>query len=113
MPLTRPLPAEALPVVEEIRRRVAKPDSLPRAFLGCCLFWPAADSSGETEACVIGLHPNSRNLCVEDREAAADLGFPLHQITALRKWCDDQRDPQALVDAVWGRDEELIGGELE
>lgn len=107
MPLTGPIPSEAMPMVYELRKSVPRPKELPH---------PRWENLGkddglvwEFKRCALGLHPNAKNsrpvwslhfnpqlyLDGMNRSETDDA------ISAFWGWWDKQDDPQAAVDAVW------------
>lgn len=109
MPLTRPIPPEAMPVVLAIRKEVPRPKELPTVR-----FPLAALGSDRTalrwdwkwgEACPLGLHNKSGERVPTSTVSAPWLsGVAVDgEIFAFIKWWDAQADPAAAVDAVWGR----------
>lgn len=110
--LTRPLPAIALPVVEELRRIVPRPRDLPdfdaahhdgRPFPDSILCWR---NDGGEPCCPMGLHPQAGKAkpCHEDDFMVLDLEIEAAEraVVAFREWWDEQRDEAAAVAAVWG-----------
>jgi hypothetical protein len=103
MPLTRPIPPEALPIAEILRRDVARPSSRPRfrhASMddGACVT-PRIRWWGNR--CPMGLHPLAGSPCPEWGE-----DFPPHPddraVSAFAWWFDAQTDYDAAVEAIWG-----------
>jgi len=105
MPLTRPIPGEAMSVVEILRRDVPRPKELPMPMvIAACyegvlprpLRWRG---KGDRLSCyAIGLHPKSTE------QAYSKEDFPLasdEEIQAFVHWWDEQTDAHAAVDAVW------------
>ena len=96
-----PIPQEAMPVVEEIRRLVPRPEILPR-IITSALRW---DGSGEFEGgfcCPMGLLPSAR-VSLPFLEGEVD-NLDFVKIEAFAHWWDSHgaEDAQAAVDAVWG-----------
>src|SRR5438094_8086154 len=99
MPLTRPIPKAAMPVVKIIRRDVARPKTLPVAMYAGhpgypCFRW----TDGK---CPMGMH----RLAKSDTPLRPG-SFPKcseKQIFEFAVWWDKQRSAQEAVDAVWGR----------
>lgn len=97
MPLTRPIPKAAYPVLRVLRRDVKRPRSLPRPY----------GASGNslrflTCICPMGLHP--------DAVTTSPIGkntFPVgpgdNAIATFGEWWDEQTDARAATDAVWPR----------
>lgn len=95
MPLTRPIPDEAQPIVAIIRHGVPRPE-LPKLF-SYGLGWQREIG----KCCPLGLLSSATENTPCD---AAQAGIYGHD-DALKWfyfWHDEQRDPQALVDALWG-----------
>ena len=97
------IPAEAMPVVEILRRDVPKPHGLPSSRLdsGQQMHWEGCK-------CPMGLHPLAesytpttpeQSLGFIDMDERFRLGEP---VDSFLEWWDAQTDPQAAVDAVWG-----------
>jgi hypothetical protein len=93
-PLTRPIPKEALPVVELLRKDVPRPSELPQITWGLCKLRFSNDCSA------MGLHPESFGGDPYD-QITFSLSVSYKEIKAFRRWWDEQTDPQAAVDAVW------------
>lgn len=91
--LTRPIPPEAMPVVEEIRSGV------PRA--GMPNFGGFAFRFGKSKACPMGLHPEAKSICPVDYREFGCL-CSTEAVIAFGDWWDEQTDAKAAVDAVWG-----------
>lgn len=100
MTITRPIPEEALPVVEIIRRDVPRPETLPVAQTNSCMRW----YRGALLCCPMGLHGTAKLGAPSDgfhfegelRNCTSDA------IEQLGIWWDEQTDARAAVDAVWG-----------
>ena len=104
MPLTRPIPEAAMPVVEIIRREVPRPRELPdRAFSGVLRF----HTKRRVFCCPMGLCPCA---VVPSPTLARTFGYDIasEAVKAFALWWDDldPHDPQAAVDAVWPREGE-------
>lgn len=84
MPLTRPIPDEALPAVALVRQYVRKPVRPPRNYLGG-LMW--------LQGCGVGC---LSEIFVPDGECGAG-GF-----LSLYAWWYEQTDGQSAMDALWG-----------
>ena len=90
MPLTRPIPPEAMPVVERIRREVPRPERLP---------WPDDDNDGllrfygQPRWPLAGCTPSGL-LPEATSPAPCEIG-------PLDFWWDEQTDPVAATDALW------------
>lgn len=113
MSLTRPLPDKALPVVEEIRRAVPRPEHLPdfdaahhdgQPFPDSILCWRNA---GGEPCCPMGLHPRAGKAMPEGESDFMVLDLDIDEaeaaVVAFRDWWDEQKDDDAAVDAVWGK----------
>ena len=89
------IPAEAMPVVEVLRRDVPRPETLPE-FRNTRLRW--GRTSRRFGKCAMGLHPKAWH----DTPMTEDT-FPAPEsaVVAFYGWWDSQTDPQAAVDAVW------------
>ena len=94
--LTRPIPPEALAVVEILRRDVPRPKTLPLpAYRGQQLRW-------ENGCCAMGLAPNAVAHCPTSKYGfgyADELQDGV--ATKFYIWFDEQTDAQATVDAIW------------
>jgi hypothetical protein len=101
--LTRPIPDAAVPVLELLRRDVPRPD--PGNLNGTVLRWFMFTRTGMGQYCdPLGLHPNA--VCGTPRIPDALPGVPVlrrEMMQAFADWWDEQTDPQAAVDAVWGQ----------
>ena len=103
------VPAEAMPAVKEIRARIPRPRNLPSLWttrLGKLpplwttrLRWTHPIS--KAPCCPLGLHPES----VNRPDATSITGRPDLDVPCKTfwRWWDSQQDPQAAVDAVWGK----------
>ena len=98
MPLTRPMPDAALPVLAVIRERVKKPAKLPN---------PCYVDSGNLRwthskgfCCAMGLVPEASDTPGYSTEF--DNLATTEEVTAFGSWFDEQIDPQAVVDFIWG-----------
>lgn len=101
MPLTRPIPEEAMAVVEILRRDVKRP-VLPMLIEGRLLRWPNKHA-GRRWTCPMGMHPEATASMPGD-----ETGFPLCSgvaVVSFAEWFDEQTDAQATTDAVWGEDD--------
>jgi hypothetical protein len=96
MPLTRPIPPEALPIAEILRRDVARPDP-DKAFIAEDGFirWGLY--------CPMGMHP-----CAQSCAPIGVVGFSLASdnasVKAFASWFDEQTDTHAAVEAIWGKE---------
>ena len=99
MPLTRPIPEDAMPVVEIIRREVPRPRELPvsRSNVGDLLRFGTA--------CPMGLCPKAETPTPAGQDTFG-YDVKLHEIWAFFDWWDNESDPQAAVDAVWPREDD-------
>jgi len=99
----KPIPEQAMPVVEILRKDVPKPDKLPT---GHC--WV----KGGLSYCPMGLHPNSSNQMpiYYDEFAGGICDSPA--MGWFMVWWDGLgvEDAQEAVDAVWGEEEEESHG---
>jgi len=102
--LTRPIPDDAMPVVEELRK-CAKPKNFPHLHVARegqkCLRWRNPD--GTSPLCPMGLHP--RSMDATPFTSIDFLGFNKISGEAVRSfgaWWDEQEDAQEAVKAVWG-----------
>lgn len=100
--LTRPIPDDAQPIVAIIRYGVPRPEELPTGRW--MLRWEAArffrGSTTCKECCSLGMlssatHPTPVG------PLTGIYGWD-DAIEAFVLWHDEQHDPQALVDALWG-----------
>ena len=95
MPLTRPIPPEAMPIIEIIRRDVSRPTEPPRIY-SRRLRW----KTPRGWACLLGLHTE----CEWPDPRHAGSFKPLVDgpaFYAAIDWFDEQDDPEAATDAVW------------
>lgn len=97
--LTAPIPPNAMPVVEILRRDVRRP-GVPKSssIAGICLRWTRKRWKGH--CCAMGLHPEAKGPNPWDARA-----FPATRsaIRAFYKWFDGQTDGEAVRDAIWPR----------
>lgn len=106
MTLTRPIPALAMPVAKVIRRDVARPKRLPKL---CNI--PDWDGEGQALrwrvsrnfSCPMGQHPLAWALAPTERREFPIPGCNQASIGSFGKWWDEQTDPLAAVNAVWGK----------
>lgn len=94
------LPKAAMPAVKEIRKRIPRPNNLPSEPPGYhVLRWTHPIS--HKFCCPLGLHPEN----VDRPTAVSITGKPglSEACGAFWHWWDAQTDPQAAVDAVWGK----------
>lgn len=117
MSLTRPIPIEAWPVVEVLRRDVPRPEpsAFVLGFLGRCT--PCLRD--RTGRCPMGMHPTvSKGVRTPTRhrhfESGGPLGDPAKEsaIDAFFRFWDQQSDPEAAVAAVWDREQGWTGDEV-
>lgn len=106
MPLTRPIPRVALPVVKILRRDVNRPSCLPdleKTRIGRALRWKILKNPKLlTYCCPMGMHPSAKSSYpVEFRtfpvKTASDSS-----VLAFANWWDEQEDAVAAVNAIWG-----------
>ena len=101
MPLTRPIPKAAMPIIEIIRRDVPRPSGPPTWVSRGRLRWRTPRGF----ACLLGLHPE----CVWTVPFYTKDFRPLVKDRAFEgavDWFDEQDDPEAVMDAVWPQEEE-------
>ena len=104
--LTRPIPAEAMPVVEILRRDVPRPTTLPvPCGVRGRLAWI---KKRDWHCCAMGLPRNATSLFPG---TANSFGYENEGITdanveAFADWFDEQVDAQALLDAIWPTEDE-------
>ena len=110
MPLTRPIPAEAMPVVEILRRDVKRPEGkASREKLGICLGYPADwrpekwdfQSSFQGYACPLGLHPKSQSWLPGSIKTSRIFPLEREHVSEFIDWWHEQRDGEAATDAIW------------
>jgi hypothetical protein len=106
-----PIPAEAMPVVEVLRRDVQKPLKLPRFFRGeRSLRWQKRRwyeiilREEPTYYCPMGLHPDAHYPRPVDARTFT-LTVTDAQVKAFFRWWDnlDEKDAAEAVDAIWPR----------
>jgi hypothetical protein len=93
MALTRPIPKQAMPIVELIRWWVPKPKRrpVPYFYTGICLRFKGK--------CPMGLLPFAEgNAPFKSSQCG---GAPTSYIGRFAAWWDEQSDPKAAMDAVW------------
>lgn len=128
MPVTRPIPPEAMAVVELLRRDVERPQEMPQPEPvtrpipqemprpegeKAPLRWHGAGDGDDGDrwagyCCPMGLHPKAQDPCPsaveydegewEDNELPV---CPPEAVFAFGVWWDEQRDAEAAVEAVW------------
>lgn len=93
--VTRPMPQEARLVAEVLRKDVSRPRYHP---IGSPLRFDRVLISGDHGwSCPMGLHPDSRG-------RDEPYGMPFGRAgEAFAEWWDEQVDPEAAVEAVWGK----------
>ena len=104
--LTREIPPEAMPVVEILRRDVPRPEELP-GDKWPSLSWPSPywrRCSRLGVCCPMGLHPKSLFNAPNDASVFADGETTDDAVDSFGKWWDEQTDPQAAVDSIWGKE---------
>jgi hypothetical protein len=109
MPLTRPIPPEALPIAEILRRDVARPDPDESKLMESPFDKGAKVIRWATEPayaclCPMGMHPDAQSPLpsyAEEFPACEDAGA----VDAFGTWFDEQTDPHAAVEAIWGKAE--------
>ena len=93
-----PIPAEAMPVVEVLRRDVPRPTDIPYLNLNCgCLRWLNG-------CCPMGLHPKGIvRTPVTGYAFANGLECNSGEVQAFVRWWDwlSNEDTQEAVDAIW------------
>lgn len=100
--LKRPIPTEAMPVVEVLRRDVPRPDALPTPRLivagsaATLLRWGGDNCP---EQCPMGLHPLARVATPSNQHHFPPCNDS--EITAFYHWFDCETDPEAVMDAIW------------
>lgn len=106
MSLTRPIPKEAEDIAAMIRAEVPRPKSLPESALAgpsmASLRWPHPMFA---LCCPMGFLPAAENGEPSDYGCFAEGAFETEAneaIWSFGQWWDEQTDPQAAVDAVWG-----------
>lgn len=105
MGLMNPIPIEAMPVLEVLRRDVPRPDELPSLIedrnqiriVSYLLRWGMNCDC----YCPMGLHPNSTYPRPFNRSQFAGGICNTYSIVAFYGWWDGERDAQAAYDAVW------------
>ena len=109
--LTRKIPEVAMSVVEEIRRNVKKPQTLPLSLDqrdGSSLRWGRGKGMF---FCPMGLHPKSdHNIPMASGDFAGGVCSD-EAVKAFFMFWDQQSDAQAAVDAVWGEVKNSVGDE--
>lgn len=94
----RAIPKAALPVVEIIRRDVPRPEELPTlGFENVVLRW-----RNKKTKCPMGLPDASTAVAPAVGTSFAGGVCTDTAVKAFGVWWDQQTDPQAAVDAVWG-----------
>ncbi len=103
MPLTKPIPKGAMPVVEILRCDVPRPKELPTTIREAKqLRWLVKHhSTGFLGCCPMGLHPQSTMRVPTMRLQFRVLGATKRAIRSFFCWWDTQTDAQAATDAVW------------
>lgn len=99
-----PLPVEALPVVEILRRDVPRPPVDPQRR-GDGFRWPAASG----ECCPIGLHAKAPCGAPDDIQVESFIDVEFAAAAAFINWWDGLKtleDARQAVDLIWPRAEE-------
>lgn len=106
-----PIPIEAMPVVEILRREVEKPKELPSLMsLDNChkkhLAWTHQRNGKKWECCPLGLSPKSTNPRPHSVREFAGGVCQFSQIKAFYGWWDPipEKDVRSAVDAIWPED---------
>ena len=103
----KPIPEDAIPVVEILRKDVRRPSELPHIGKGCndmpVLRWKSTDRRtflGQ-ECCPMGLHPEATDPCPYDDDSAFPASFD--EIEAFADWWDslELSDASEAMDAIW------------
>lgn len=94
------IPELAHRVIEILRRDVPRPVDLPQVENPGFVLCPMLRWGGDR--CAMGLHPKATARIPVSPEHLPGLGLFKTEITAFWEWWDEQADPQAAVDAVWG-----------
>lgn len=97
MPLTRPIPPEAMPVVEVLRRETKRPKQLPHFTVGYrhnSLVW----TRRRCEVCAMGLRKGSEPMPTNRREFGACTDAA---VVSFGEWFDEQDDAEAAVNEIW------------
>lgn len=96
MPLTRPIPPEAMPVVWVLRSDVRRPHDLPLAYAREPLRFKVPGGT----CCPMGLHRKARSLAPTTAQLFP-TGVGRFAVRSFGWWWDEQSDPIAAMDAVW------------
>ncbi len=110
MPLTRPIPDAAIPVVEILRRDVKRPEGDVK-HIGICLGYKTERLPGWKHspsfsgyACPLGLHPKAGGYLPLSQEFARsynDGKLRQQEVGDFIAWWHEQRDGEAATDAIW------------
>ena len=104
MPLTRPIPPEAMPVVEVLRRDVPRPAELPKPLSYISdgsLRWSVERDGVCVLCCPEGLHRESSHCIPETRREFAGGKCSSKSVQAFEDWWDEQESAAEAVEAVW------------
>ena len=102
----KPIPEDAMPIVERLRQESKRPSGLPRLSMGGILRWKKGKGCARYLLCPLGFIPEIAKcgLTAPSSETAAKYGhLPLLATVRFVWWWDSlgQEDAKAAVDAIW------------
>ena len=98
-----PIPLDAMPIVEILRRDVPRPKELPRMCFGVAR-WRKGMYGEDEDFCPMGLHERSTDHAPYIGENFAGGVCTTDQVEAFFKWWDEITEPENIpeaMDAVW------------
>jgi len=100
----KPIPKEAMPAVEFLRREVRRPAGPPSSYARFCAeFNGSGFGSYAAMCCPFGLHRNASSSIPTPHEAARRHGLSIDAVRSFMIWWDAEAsiDGRAAMDAVW------------
>ena len=97
-----PIPFDAMPVVEILRRDVPRPKELPQMY-GGVVRWRNGSAYDAEDYCPMGLHEHSDSPDPENGPGFANGALTTRHVKAFYKWWDEITEPDIpeAMDAVW------------
>ena len=97
-----PIPLDAMPVVEILRRDVPRPKEFPGMYCGVAR-WRSIDGDEPYDACPMGLHPKSTLEVPGLSDDFAGGACTTWQVQSFYRWWDEIKalDIPEAMDAIW------------
>lgn len=92
-------------VANLIEARVPRPEDLPQGYFSLSWHRPSLfrNDGSMVKTCALGLIPGAcSNLPISPSRAGLEGLASPEDVSAFIDWFDAQRDPQGVVDAIWG-----------